>query len=135
MTEDHLIRYCAPTLAGIKTANLFTCSCHCIEELRNTVRGFNRRLAPKGLRLLPLRYSGGKALIYVYRPYCLKQDLSDGKACCILKKHGYCMKSCEACIAQLIQQKTCGFPQVFFGPFIDTPYRFENQHSGFCAFS
>ena len=27
MSEDYLIRNCAPTLAGIKTANLFSCPC------------------------------------------------------------------------------------------------------------
>ena len=25
MSEDQIIRHCAPTLAGIKTASLFTC--------------------------------------------------------------------------------------------------------------
>jgi len=101
VSEDHLIRYCAPTLAGIKTGSLFTCSCPCAEELRNTVRSLNKRLVPKGLRLLPLRFSDQKALMYVYRPSGLKQDLSNETASRLLKEHGYCTESCEHCIAQL----------------------------------
>ena len=27
MSEDLLIRHCSPTLAGIKTGNLFSCAC------------------------------------------------------------------------------------------------------------
>lgn len=101
MSEDHLIRYCAPTLAGIKTGSLFTCSCSCQSTLRNTVRDLNRRLTPKGLRILPLRFSGQKALMYVYRPSGLRRDLSDEAALRLLKDRGYCTASCGNCLAQL----------------------------------
>jgi len=113
MSEDHLIRYCAPTLAGIKTGSLFTCPCICPDELRKTVRNLNKRLVPKGLRLLPLRFSEDKALMYVYRPAGLRNDFSQKDAHRLLKENGYhCTGSCENCIAQLARKlrSSASFP-------------------------
>ena len=101
MSEDHLIRHCAPTLAGIKTGSLFGCSCHSADVLRSSIRDLNKRLVPKGLRVLPLRFSGRKALIYVYRPSGLRKDLSQETASRLLQGMGYCTGSCEVCVAQL----------------------------------
>ena len=52
-----MVRQCAPTLAGIKTGSLFPCPCSSREELLCQVRSLNRRLSPKGLCLLPLRFT------------------------------------------------------------------------------
>lgn len=101
MSEDHLVRYCAPTLAGIKTGSLFGCSYTCTDKLRKTVRDLNRRLVPKGLRVLPLRISDSRALMYVYRPSGLRKDLAHETASRLLAEKGYCTSSCENCIAQL----------------------------------
>lgn len=104
MSEDYLIRHCAPTLAGIKTANLFTCPYQDRKDLLDSVRQMNRKLHPKGLRVLPLRFSADKALIYIYRPRKLSTDLSDGAAAQILQQKGYDTVSCEKCIVQLVQR-------------------------------
>ena len=104
MSEDHLVRYCAPTLAGIKTGSMFGCAYTSESELRQTIRDLNHRLVPRGLRLLPLRFSGKKALMYIYRPAGLRQDLSDETAERLLKENGYCTGSCENCILQLIRR-------------------------------
>ena len=77
MSEELVVRQCAPTLAGIKTGSLFSCPCDSPEELRQEVRRINRLLAGKGLCLLPLRFDGGRALLYLYRPSRLRQDLED----------------------------------------------------------
>ena len=74
MSDDYLVRYCAPTLAGIKTGSLFTCPFSCQKELLDSVRRLNKRLLSKGLRVLPLRWSQNKALIYVYRPKKLSSE-------------------------------------------------------------
>ena len=71
MSEDLIIRHCSPTLAGIKTGNLFSCACSCRKELTKSISGLNRRLVPRGIRILPLRVCQGRALIYVYRPHAL----------------------------------------------------------------
>ena len=71
MSEEILIRQGAPTLAGIKAGSLFPCPCDDREALLDDVRRLNRLLAPKGLCLLPIRFKGGQALLYLYRPAVL----------------------------------------------------------------
>ena len=65
MSDDYLIRNCAPTLAGIKTASLFTCPYETQDALLTDIRQMNKRLTPKGLRILPMRFSEKNALIYL----------------------------------------------------------------------
>lgn len=77
MSEDLFIRYCSPTLAGIKTGNLFSCPCPCPRALTQQLCGLNRTLGPKGVRILPLQVCGGRALIYAYRPHALEGDLTN----------------------------------------------------------
>ena len=104
MSDDYLVRHCAPTLAGLKTGSLFTCPFSCRKKLLNSVRLMNERLVSKGVRILPLRFTDEKALIYVYRPGKLSSDLSDSKAASILQQQGYCTGSCEKCIGQLARK-------------------------------
>ena len=104
MSDDYLIRNCAPTLAGIKTASLFTCPYETQDALLDTVRQTNKRLNRKGLRIVPLRFSEKKALIYIYRPKMLSVDLSDASAAEILERCGYTTTSCEKCIVKLVQK-------------------------------
>lgn len=75
MSEELLVKHCAPTLAGMKTGNLFTCSFDGACEMKECVRCWNRILTKKGLRVLPLRFKNDRALIYVYRPKMLSADL------------------------------------------------------------
>lgn len=104
MSEDYLIRHCAPTLAGIKTASLFTCPYDSRETLLESVRQLNKRLKPKGLRLLPLRFSERKALIYLYRPQMLYADLTDSTAATLLGRCGYDCGDCKKCVGMLAQK-------------------------------
>ena len=104
MSEDYLVRHCAPTLAGIKTANLFTCPFDSKETLLDDLRQLNRRLCGKGLRLLPLRFSEKKALIYLYRPAKLRQDLTHHIAEELLRQEGYDPGSCEKRVACLTRK-------------------------------
>ena len=78
MSEENLVRQCAPTLAGIKTGTIFPVSFETKAELTTDIRDLNRILVPKGLRLLPLCYRENRtALLYLYRPSELRQDLRD----------------------------------------------------------
>ena len=104
MTDDYLVRHCAPTLAGIKTASLFTCPYDEKERLLDAIRRMNQRLRAKGLRVLPLRFSDKKALIYLYRPARLSADLRDGTAEKILRQCGYPCNSCGHCVVKLVQR-------------------------------
>ena len=104
MSEEYLVRHCAPTLAGIKTGSLFTCPYTCPRAFLDSIRDLNKRLRPRGLRVLPLRMSGEKALIYVYRPRKLSADIADRDAEAILRSHGYDTDTCEGCVGCLARR-------------------------------
>ncbi len=104
MPEELLIRHCAPTLAGIKTSNLFGCRYDSREQLLDDVRDLNNRLRAKGLRVLPLQYRKGYALIYLYRPDRLEKDLEDIDACRLLEDRGYDCDSPSRCLAHLMER-------------------------------
>ena len=101
MPEEYLVRNCAPTLAGLKTGSLFTCPYTSKEQLISSLRCMNCRLRPKGLRLIPLRFSEEKALLYLFRPKHLSEDLSDASAAELLKQEGYDPENYKSCILHL----------------------------------
>ena len=104
MSEEILIRQGAPTLAGIKTGSLFPCPCEDRRALLADIRQLNRRLAPKGLCLLPIRFLPGQALLYLYRPAELRRDLRDARAVQLLRQAGYADESCARCVARLARR-------------------------------
>jgi hypothetical protein len=112
MSDELLVRQCAPTLAGVKTGSMFSCRFESVEELYFEIRRVNRILVPKGLCLLPLRVSGKRALIYMYRPAELSRDLRDETAESLLKNAGYRGHTGISCVAELAQRfRSCGdFP-------------------------
>ena len=89
MSDEMVIRCCAPTLAALKTGSLFNCPFSSREEMTAGLRALNRSLTGKGACAMPLRYADGKALVYLYRPEMLEKDLCDPLARSILKDCGY----------------------------------------------
>ncbi len=104
MSEEFIIEHCSPTLAGIKTGNMFSVRITEDTDINREVREVNRVLKDKGLRVIPLKRTGQYALIYLYRPEHLKKDLGDPKALDILEKKGYEPCNPELCIAQLMRR-------------------------------
>lgn len=104
MSEQLVVEHCSPTLAGIKTGNLFSCAYKNKTELYASVREINRKLGSKGIRVLPLRHSQKRALIYVYRPDVLGRDLSRKEATELLKQAGYENNSQTYCISELARR-------------------------------
>ncbi len=103
MSEELLILYCAPTLAGIKTGNLFSMEMRDGKELLEEIRRLNGILVPRGLRMLPIGQKGDRKLIYVYRPARLQRDLSDSKASTLLRDRGYPCGKPEQCVVHLVK--------------------------------
>ncbi len=101
MGDKMLISLCSPTLAGLKTGNLFTTEIGDKDEFYREVRQFNLRLSGKGLRMIPVRYSRGRALIYLYRPAFLKRDFANEEVCKLLREKGYTYNNSERCVAEL----------------------------------
>lgn len=104
MSEELLVRNCAPTLARLKTANLFSCPYENRTELLNALRQLNRRLGPKGIRAVPLRFSDRRVLVYLYRPAMLKQDLSGNASAALLRRCGYSSSCPEECLTTLARR-------------------------------
>ncbi len=104
MSEEVLVRNCAPTLAGLKTGNLFSCPYTCREEVLDFLRQLNRRLGHKGIRAVPLRFSGKKALIYLYRPSRLEEDLGRSLSGELLRQCGYPCQSGNRCLTRLARR-------------------------------
>lgn len=102
MSDELIIRNCSPTLAGIKTGSIFSCPYRSGKELMDDIRSLNRRLVPKGLRVLPLRRTEKRALIYVFRANDLRRDLSNQAVIELLQKRGYQDIRLEPCVRQLI---------------------------------
>lgn len=104
MSEELIIRQCAPTLAGIKTGSLFPCPYTDKKEAINDIRGFNQEYVRKGLCVLPLRFCNNRVLLLLFRPNQLKEDLNNPLAASILQECGYTCRSYGECIATLIQR-------------------------------
>ena len=101
MSEDLIIKHCSPTLAGIKTGNLFSCQYNSKKEIIEAVRKFNKIFIPKGVKLIPLKFDENRVLIYMYRPQRLQRDLSEDLAVVLLKDHGYKSSDTTSCISRL----------------------------------
>lgn len=87
--ERYLIESCAPTLASLKTASLFTMPCEAWEILERQLAYWNGRMAEKGIRLLPMRLREGRALIYVCRISQLIRKLEEPSVARFLNGYGY----------------------------------------------
>lgn len=137
MSEDILVANCAPTLAGLKTANMFSAEYESRDEVKLALRRLNAVLVPMGLRIVALRYMQQRVLLYLYRPDDLRRDLADSDAQEILRDCGYpCCCRSENCLTRLIARLRAGgdFPHevgLFLGyPPEDVRGFIENRAGG-----
>lgn len=89
MLEEYLIECCSPTLASIKTANLFNYPFSSEAELYRQLARWNDILGAKGVSLTILRQREHTALIYVYRRAKLQNDLEGLEVRELLADCGY----------------------------------------------
>ncbi|MBR3494750.1 MAG: DUF3793 family protein [Clostridia bacterium] len=108
MSNEILIRCCAPTMASLKTGNMFNCAFESREQMTAELKQLNRRLGRKGLRILPLKWRNGKALLYLYRPKLLERDLRDPLARALLAECGYASENISACLTRLMTRVRTG---------------------------
>ncbi|MCR5835122.1 MAG: DUF3793 family protein [Lachnospiraceae bacterium] len=103
MLEEKIIEFCSPTLAGIKTGNLFSIKTDG-KHIKEEIKKLNRILIKKGLRLIPLREKSGITLIYLYRPERLKSELVSPETKSILAEKGYPCGNPDRCVVELIKR-------------------------------
>ncbi|MBR1628626.1 MAG: DUF3793 family protein [Lachnospiraceae bacterium] len=102
MLKDLMVEHGAPTLAGIKTGNIFSIQTK-KNEIASEIRKLNGILTKKGLRLIPIKRSSDKTMMYLYRPDRLERDLSSPEAEEILEEKGYPCGNMNCCIVELVR--------------------------------
>lgn len=101
MFENYLIEHCSPTLASLKTANMFSVRYEHLSAVRDAIDMYNGFFSEKEVRLLLLKAEKGLALIYVYRRSRLQADLNAPGAAEFLREYGYASADADYCIARL----------------------------------
>lgn len=120
--EEKLAFHAAPTLLGIKAANMLSINKSEFNAKAN-VRRFNEMTEKKGLRIDILCECGKKLLILVYNKKLLEKRLSDPSIRDFLSNYGYSLDfSLEECIARLSERIRLNddFPHEV-GIFLDYP--------------
>ena len=98
MSDEMIVEFCSPTLAGIKTGNLFSYEYCDYNQFVKDVRRVNIILLKKGIELIPIRCLNHRALIYIFRPSFLEKDLCDKDAAHLLKGLGYEVMDSSKCV-------------------------------------
>lgn len=101
MLEKQLIIYCSPTLAGLKSASLFSIIFNDYAQKKQAEEEFNRKFARKGLSLKWLGVKNGRTLVYVYRKRKLYAELKAKASESFLLQYGYDTSNLEACLDRL----------------------------------
>lgn len=120
--ESKLIQYCSPTLASLKSANLFTVVTQDIGYLNKEVKRLNVLLAERGIKITVLLVRDSSVLVYVYRENVLKHQLAAEKVGDFLAEFGYDNVSVDYAIEKLKDRifSQDNFPHEI-GVFLDYP--------------
>ena len=102
MLKELMVEHGAPTLAGLKPGNIFSIQSE-KETVDSEIRKLNGILTKKGLRLIPIKRSNDKTMVYLYRPDCLERDLRSPEAAAILEEKGYPCGNTNCCIVALVK--------------------------------
>lgn len=118
--EKSLACYAAPTLAGMKSAGLFSFPAQAAHPLQEEICRWQQALAPRGISIRLLRVRQGRALVYVYREALLARDLSAPGVVDFLRRCGYPPGRLEEYLACLCERlrRSSAFPHeigIFLG--------------------
>lgn len=102
--EKTFVEQCAPTLAGIKPANLFRFCYNDQLELLNMISYWNNQLKKEeiNVRLLKNCFETNSYLIFVYRKNWISKIISKQEVKDFLKKHDYFISDdCDSVLEQV----------------------------------
>ncbi|MBR3786709.1 MAG: DUF3793 family protein [Firmicutes bacterium] len=99
--ERFIIEHCSPTLASLKTANLFNYVFDTETELYSYLRELNKKLSGKGVKATLLRKTERSALVYLFREKKLQQDLEQPGVRQFMRQYGYENPSAKQAVAGL----------------------------------
>lgn len=160
MLESLVIEQCAPTLAGMKTGNLFSYFFDSKADAMREFEDINTKLNARGVVAEPLLWKESRVLVYVYRRSRLENDLKEKQVVEILERYGYAVSQkndgsydnnelhsreksnsiCEKCLDKLkTRLESCeGFPHeigVFLGYPVSDVIGFINHKGENCKAS
>lgn len=140
MLEQALVKYGSPTLARLKTANLFNFSFFSPRELQNELIQCNQALLRKGVRILVLRRHAHSALLYLYRPEQLSRDLRRRGVPAFMRSLGYPSSDPDVALAVLRRRIRSGgaFPHeigLFLGYPLEDVAGFIKNHGANCRYA
>ena len=96
-----LVEFCSPTLASLKTANLFWLTIRSEEDLQQQMAECREILQAKGLFTMIMCRRPHKVLLYVCRRSALQKDLQRPEVKDFLKGYGYESTEVDAALAVL----------------------------------
>lgn len=101
MSEENIIQHCSPTLAGLKSAAMFSTPFTTRSEAMNAIARLSSSVESYGLKAVLLRYRSQKALIYIYRPDMLSLELERPEASELLRSRGYSLSTLEKAVEEM----------------------------------
>lgn len=141
MLEQRIIEHCAPTLAGIKSGNLFRYRFTCREEVFQELAEINTKLNIRGVFVEVVRWEEDAVLIYAYRKSHLEKELRQDGVYELLGEYGYpdCeVRNCLEHLKKRLYEYDC-FPHeigVFLGyPLEDVKgfIRYKGKECKYCG--
>lgn len=130
--EAKIVEYCAPTLAGMKSAGLFSYFYVDRAKAEEELGAANVLLNERGVYVVALLWRERSVLVYAYRKRLLQRELSDEKTRALLTNYGYAGFDVASCIGHLKRRlcETADFPHeigIFLGyPLEDVKGFIEN---------
>lgn len=133
--EQRLIEHCAPTLCGLKAANLFRLNDVDLESMRRAAAKWDQALSARGIRVRILWACRERSacLVYVYRHRWLDRLLHKPDTQSFLAQAGYGMTETGEMIRELCRRLKAqsGFPHeigIFLGyPLTDVKGFIDNR--------
>lgn len=122
MLEKYLIEHCSPTLASIKSGNLFNVSKEAVGDIKENIKKLNGLLGNKGIEIKEIKESKDRVLVYVYRKDKLINDWHKSGVKSFMKSQGYPSIDVDECIDILRKKLMCSedFPHEI-GMFLGYP--------------
>lgn len=120
MLEHCLIEHCAPTLAGIKSANMLNYHFERKERVLWELASVNHKLNIRGVFVEAILWKENSVLIYTYRPSHLQRELYQEGVKELLAEYGYKdveLRNCLNRLKERLYQYDC-FPHevgIFLG--------------------
>ena len=99
--EKFIIEHCSPTLASLKTANLFNYVFNTEAELYRYLRELNQKLSGKGVKATLLRKTERSALVYLFREKKLQRDLEQPGVAQFMRAYGYESPTAKQAVSML----------------------------------